>query len=36
MTPGSIPWLVHIAGRLPPEAAGDAAFLRAIRVRLVP
>ncbi len=36
MTPGSVPWLVHVAGRLPPEAAGDAAFLCTIRERLIP
>lgn len=36
MTPGSLPWLVLIAGRLPSEAAGDAAFVCAIRERLTP
>ena len=36
MTLGSIPRLIHIAGRLPPEAAGDGAFACTIRVRLIP
>ncbi len=36
MTPGSNPRVVHIAGRFPPEAAGDAAILCTIRVRLIP